>query len=86
LQIPRESPIKITEEVQNMLMAKHAMIIVLVVVGGVLLASCGDATTGLAVGDPAPDFTLPSAAGDQVSLGGYTGNTPVLLYFHMAVG
>lgn len=41
--------------------------------------------TGLAVGDDAPAFSLPSSTGDTVSLADYSGQ-PVLLYFHMAVG
>lgn len=51
-----------------------------------LLAACtGGAQQGIAVGNPAPGFTLPDAAGGQVSLADYRGQ-PVLLYFHMAVG
>lgn len=37
------------------------------------------------VGTQAPDFTLENALGGQVSLSDYQG-TPVLLFFHMAVG
>lgn len=53
-----------------------------------VLSACGSSNggNGLAVGDPAPAFTLPTASGDQVSLSDYQGSTPVLLYFHMADG
>ena len=50
-----------------------------------LLTACGR-SEGLAVGDPAPAFTLPEARGGSVSLADYEGTQPVLLYFHMAVG
>ena len=42
--------------------------------------------SGLTVGDTAPAFALPATNGDEVSLSDYTGEQPVLLYFHMAVG
>lgn len=39
------------------------------------------------VGTRAPDFQLDNALGGQVSLSNYTEQgTPVLLFFHMAVG
>lgn len=65
--------------------------IVLMILGVILttlvLVACGGSSSeGLAVGDPAPAFTLPSASGDQVSLSDYRGSKPVLLYFHMADG
>jgi cytochrome oxidase Cu insertion factor (SCO1/SenC/PrrC family) len=44
------------------------------------------ATDVLSVGDPAPDFTLRSAQGADVSLAGFRGNKPVLLYFSMGPG
>ena len=37
------------------------------------------------LGSTAPDFTLDDALGGQTSLSDY-GGTPVLLFFHMAVG
>lgn len=50
-----------------------------------LLAACGGGNQAIEVGADAPDFTLPDAAGGEVSLADYAGQ-PVLLYFHMAVG
>lgn len=52
-----------------------------------LLAACGGIGGGsdIEVGAEAPDFTLPNAAGGEVSLSDYSGQ-PVLLYFHMAGG
>jgi len=52
-----------------------------------LLAACGSTGSegSIEVGAGAPDFTLPDAAGGEVSLSDYSGQ-PVLLYFHMAVG
>ena len=34
------------------------------------------------VGDPAPDFTLPSATGEMVSLADFRGKSEVVLYFY----
>lgn len=53
-----------------------------------LLAGCGGAKEALilSVGDPAPDFTLPSADGKEVSLTDFPGKAGVLLYFNMADG
>jgi hypothetical protein len=51
-----------------------------------VLAACSSGgTDGLAVGDRAPDFSLPEASGSTVSLGDYA-DTATLLYFHMADG
>ena len=49
------------------------------------LSACGGGGE-LAVGDPAPAFSLPTSQGSTVSLGDYVGTKPALLYFHMAVG
>jgi hypothetical protein len=52
----------------------------------IILAQACSSRGDLAVGDQAPGFTLPSATGADVSLSDYTGEGPVLLFFHMAVG
>jgi hypothetical protein len=41
-----------------------------------------DAPTALRVGEPAPDFTLPDAAGQPVALADYRGRKPVILIFY----
>lgn len=52
-----------------------------------VLTACGGAgASHLQEGDQAPEFTLPTAKGGEVSLADYEGEQPVLLYFHMAVG
>ena len=48
--------------------------------------ACSPQPRDLAVGDKAPEFTLPTAQGADVSLSQFRGRSPVLLYFHMAVG
>ena len=52
---------------------------------GLLVAACGEADGGLAVGDAAPDFSLAESSGGSVALDEYQGQD-VLLYFHMADG
>ncbi len=52
----------------------------------ILATSCGGSSEGLAVGDPAPDFTLPTSSGGESSLSDYASQQPVLLFFHMAMG
>jgi cytochrome oxidase Cu insertion factor (SCO1/SenC/PrrC family) len=46
------------------------------------------ATAGSPVkeGSKAPQFVLPSAAGEKMSLAGFRGRKPVLLYFSMGPG
>lgn len=61
-------------------------IILLLLLGALILAGCSEESSdGLAVGDDAPDFSLPEASGGTVSLADYAGQ-PALLYFHMADG
>ncbi len=55
------------------------------ILGGLVLGGCAAGDGGLAVGDPAPAFELPSTTGENVGLSDYQGR-PVLLFFHMAVG
>ena len=40
--------------------------------------------TALEVGEKAPDFTLPSTTGEQISLSQFQGKKPVLLEFYVA--
>ena len=41
-----------------------------------------DAPVAFKVGEPAPDFTLPDAAGRPVTLADYRGTKPVVLVFY----
>jgi hypothetical protein len=53
---------------------------------GVLLVSSlsvAGMAVALEVGEPAPDFTLPSTMGEQISLSQFWGKTLVLLEFHV---
>lgn len=43
-------------------------------------------TSELAVGDPAPDFRLPSNSGREISLAEYRGRAHVVLFFVRAFG
>lgn len=64
-------------------------VVVLALLGIMLVAMSGCKGANkeaLKVGDPAPAFSLPSAAGDRVSLTDFQGKSNVLLYFHMAYG
>jgi hypothetical protein len=60
-------------------------VLVLMLLSSLIMAGCGGATDGLAVGDRAPAFDLPTASGSTVALDDYAGG-PALLYFHMADG
>lgn len=52
----------------------------------VILSGCSPDQASFGVGQPAPDFSLPTADGGTVALDDFVGQQPVLLYFHMAVG
>jgi peroxiredoxin Q/BCP len=52
---------------------------------GLLLAGmlvCTSVATALEVGDQAPDFTLPSTTGEEISLRQFRGKQLVLLEFY----
>jgi hypothetical protein len=53
-------------------------------VGVLLVSVLGGAgvTAALEIGEPAPDFTLPSTTGEQISLSQFRGKPPVLLEFY----
>ena len=58
---------------------------ILLILGGYfnfVLARVPATATALKVGEPAPDFTLPDAAGAPVSLASFRGQTPVVLVFY----
>jgi cytochrome oxidase Cu insertion factor (SCO1/SenC/PrrC family) len=59
--------------------------VVLLILGGYfnfVLARVPSSPVALRVGEPAPDFTLPDAAGAAVSLASFRGRTPVVLVFY----
>lgn len=58
---------------------------ILILVGVVFLSACSQQKE-IAVGNNAPEFSLPSATGSTVSLSDFRDQRPVLLYFHMAMG
>ncbi len=51
-----------------------------------IAVGCGSRAGVVKEGAPAPDFRLPTATGETVSLSDYVGKQPVLLFFHMAAG
>jgi hypothetical protein len=66
---------------------KNSWLLVILALAALTLAACGGQTNdGLKIGDNAPDFSLQSSDGKEVSLADYRGKQPVLLYFHMALG
>ncbi len=56
-----------------------------ILIAVVFLSACSQQKE-VAVGENAPDFSLPSATGSTVSLSDFRDQRPVLLYFHMAMG
>jgi hypothetical protein len=50
------------------------------------LSACSPGGESLEVGATAPDFTAAATDGSTVSLSDYKNESPVLLFFHMAVG
>lgn len=68
-------------------MKQKTPILTIIFLAAVLLTACATQQTpeSSLVGTEAPDFTLENTLGGQTSLSDYQG-TPVLLYFHMAVG
>ena len=68
-------------------MTKRISITILFVFLVLMLAACStqQETASSLVGTTAPDFTLQNTDGGETSLSDYQG-TPVLLFFHMAVG
>ena len=71
-------------------MKRNPLLLMLTLAIMLLLQACGgggdgDEVEGIKVGAKAPDFTLSSATGEEVSLDDYA-DQPVLLYFHMAMG
>ena len=76
-------------------MTRRASLLVTLVAASVLFSACSSPgrpnTSGAArqapkVGQPAPDFTLPTASGPPISLAQFRDHKPVLLYFSMGPG
>ena len=68
-------------------MARHRILVVLsLTLLGVACEGTSEDGPALAEGDRAPAFTLPSAAGEDVSLSDFVGAKPALLYFSMGPG
>jgi hypothetical protein len=76
---------KLMKQIFKVILSRHASLIIILSLATVLSA-CSSTQASVSVGEPAPDFSLPTADGGMVTLDDYVGKQPVLLYFHMAVG
>jgi cytochrome oxidase Cu insertion factor (SCO1/SenC/PrrC family) len=76
---------------------RKASLLLILAASSVVIAACSSSgqprteggthpSQALKVGQPAPDFTLPSATGAALSLAKFRGEKPVLLYFSMGPG
>ena len=52
----------------------------------IFAVSCGGNAETLSVNDPAPDFTLQDAEGNQYTLSEFEGKSPVVIYFYPKAG
>ena len=59
-----------------------SMFMAVLVSAALLFFSAGD-VMALKVGDKAPDFTLPSTTGEEISLSQFRGKKPVVLFFYL---
>ena len=66
-------------------MIKRSLSIVLLLIFGIVVSAQQPAPpkTNLKVGDAAPDFTLPSTAGQKVKLSDFRGKKNVVLAFYV---
>jgi len=66
-----------------MQMRRWTTIFTVVLVGFILLFFKAGDVMALKVGDKAPDFTLPSTTGENISLSQFQGKKPVVLFFYI---
>jgi hypothetical protein len=64
---------------------RRIVIFIGIMLPAIFLMACSTSPEVLNIGDKAPEFTLTAADNELISLRDYYGS-PVLLYFHMAVG